>query len=118
MTQANLIKKQLDKIGNTVYLKEDEWISTPYKAVITHLWRKKSSNFEPQLTELGVVSNEYYLYIGPANHNIKVLSNDAVLIFDDCQYEFKCKDSVRLGDQTVYYTGILRKITGGQENDT
>ena len=67
MDKALIIKRQLKIIGNTVYLHDGEWSSMPFRAVVQHLWRKKSSNFESTLTELGSVNAEYYLYIGPSN---------------------------------------------------
>lgn len=118
MDKSLIIKNQLDKIGSQVYLIDGDWTSMPFNACISHLWRKKSTAFEPDYTSLGAVSNKYYLYIGPYNHNICVLSDDAVLILNDEKYEFKCKDPVLFGGQTVYYTGVLRKLEGDEENDS
>lgn len=112
MDKANVIKKQLDKAGRCVYLKDGEWISTPVRAVISHLWRKKSTAFEPKYTELGVSGDEYYLYIGPYNHDITSLTNNAVLLVDNERYGFKRADAVFFGKEVIYYTGILKRFTG------
>lgn len=117
MNKANIIKRQLDLTGRCVYLKDGEWTSMPIRAEISHLWRKKSSAFEPEYTELGVSNAEYYLYIGPYNHDITSLSKEAVLIADDEQYEFKCADAVTFGSEVIYYTGILRRLAGADTNE-
>ncbi|MGN1202223.1 MAG: hypothetical protein ACI4RF_02935 [Eubacterium sp.] len=112
MTKAYIIKKQLDRAGRNVCLKDGEWVSTPFNACISHLWRKKSSAFEPGYTELGKSFYEYYLYIGPYNHDITVLSENGIVEMDGSQFEFKCADAVTFGGQVVYYTGILKRLRG------
>lgn len=111
MNEAIIVKRQLDTIGNTVYLQEGSWNSMPFKASLSRLWRRKNSRFEKRLTELGEVYSDYYLYVGPYNHNICDLSDEALLIYDGVRYEFKCKDPVKINDETIYYSAILRRIT-------
>lgn len=110
MDKALLIKRELKRIGNTVYLNDGDWTSMPFRASVQHLWRKKSSNFESIYTELGRLNAEYYLYIGPASYNIKGLSDEATLDMNGSRYEFRCRDEVSEGDKVLYYTGILRKV--------
>lgn len=117
MDKSLIIKNQLDKIGSQVYLIDGDWTSMPFNACVSHLWRKKSTAFEPDYTPLGTVSNRYYLYIGPYNHNVCQLSDDAVLILDDEKYEFKCKDPVTFAGKVLYYTGVLRKLEGDDGDD-
>lgn len=112
MTKAEIIKKQLDKAGRTVYFKDGEWISTPVNACVSHLWRKKTSNFEPEYTELGQSTRDYYLYTGPYNHDITSLSDDATVAFDGDEYEIKCADAVTFGNNIIYYTAILKRLRG------
>lgn len=112
MKKELLIKSQLDKIGSQVYLRDGDWTSMAFNACVSHLWRKKSTDFENDFTELGEVSRDYYLYIGPYNHNICELSDNAALLMDGEKFIFKCRDSVAFGGNVVYYTGILRKLKG------
>lgn len=117
MDTQGIIKRQIEKIGSTVELRDGAWSSVPYRAVISPLWRKKSSEFEEKLTELGADISEYYLYIGGADHNITALSDEAVLICGGKAYEFKHGDSRASADRTLYYIGILRKLRGGNFED-
>lgn len=117
MKDEILIKSQLDKIGSQVYLCDGDWTSMAFNACISHLWRKKSTDFEPDFTELGEVSKDYYLYIGPYSHNICDLSDSATLLWDGEVFAFKCRDKVVFGGKVVYYTGILRKLKGENSLD-
>lgn len=117
MNCSYLIKKQLDKIGRRVYLQDGDWISMPFNACLNHLWRKKASSFEDECTELGSSSAEYYLYIGPKEHNIISLSENAVLACDDMKFVFKRREAVKIGNEIIYYTGILRKVEEGNYDE-
>lgn len=110
--KKDVIRKQLEKSGRTVYIKDGEWTSVPFKACVSHLWRKKTSSFEPDYTELGKSYYEYYLYIGPYSHDITVLSENAVLELGSERFEFRCADAVSFGEEIVYYTGILKRLRG------
>lgn len=114
MNAQYIIRHRIERLGRSVMLKDGEWNSVVFKALISPLWRKKSSNFENAYTELGSSLSEYYLYIGSANHNITDLSDDAVLMLDGEIYEFKHRDKTVVGDKLLYYTGVLRKLRGNK----
>lgn len=113
MDKEYIIRHHIEKLGRSIMLKDGEWSSVLFKALISPLWRKKSSNFESSHTEIGSCFSEYYLYIGSSNHNITDLSDDAVLMLDGDAYEFKHREKVIVDDEILYYTGILRKLTEG-----
>lgn len=110
MNKEHIIRKQIERVGNTIHIDDGEWKSVPYKAVIIPLWRKKSSNFEKIFTELGYDINEYYLYIGPSSHNILSLSEDATVIGSSKKFEFRHRDEVMFDDEVLYYIGIIRLV--------
>ncbi len=118
MNKELTIRNQIEKNGSSVYLVDGEWTSVPFSAFVSPLWRKKSSNFENVLTELGGNLSEYYLYIGGADHNIAELSDDALLVSDGTYYEFKHRDKVTVGDEILYYNAILRKLKGDWNGET
>ncbi len=110
MNYGHLIKKQLCKIGVPIYLQDGEWTSMPFHAMINYLWRKKSSSFEPNATPIGLTMQDYYLYIGPKDHDILALSDDALVICGDRKYTFSKRDAVRIDDEVYYYSAILKKV--------
>ena len=116
MNAQHIIQKEIEKLGLTVILTDGEWTSVPFKAMISPLWKKKSSDFEKKLTELGGSLKEYYQYIGSANHSITDLSEDALVISDGERYEFKHRDKIISDNTVLYYTGILRKLNGDDDD--
>lgn len=110
MNNAYIIKRELEKVGNETYLTDGEWTSMPFWAYVYPLWRKKSSAFESLLTEIGAKNDEYYLFIGPKDHNILSLSDCGNVLYDDNKFAFVRKDSVKVSGEVIYYTGILKKI--------
>lgn len=115
MNNAYKVKNGLQQAGESVFLKDGNWISIPFYAVLSPKWRSNKSDFEPNETEIGRVSADYYTYIGPFDHNIISLSDKAYLIADGVNYIFKKKDSVKLNGKVLFYRGVLRRVWA--END-
>lgn len=117
MKSAFIIKKQLEKVGNRLCLTDGEWTSVPFFAYVYPLWRKKTSAFEPEYTEIGLEIKEYYLYLGPHDHDITALSDSAQVEFDNNKFVFMRRDGVKSGNDIVYYTGILKRIKEGEYHE-
>ncbi len=110
MNRAYKVKDGLEKTGRKVFLKDGNWVSPPFYAVIQPRWKNNKSDFELKETEIGVVSADYYTYIGPFHHNILSLSDNAELYADGIKYMFRKKEAIKLENKVLYFTGILRKI--------
>lgn len=114
MNRAIKIKNSLQKAGKQVFLKDGEWISTPFFAVIAQKWRSNRSDFELERTPAGRVSKDYFTFIGPYNHNIMRLSENARVLFGEEEFIFKKKEEVSAGGEILFYWGVLRKVWGAQ----
>ena len=79
MRSGYIIKNHLDKIGIEATLYDGEWNSMPFKCTVNPLWRKKSSAFDDDVTELGINEARYHLYLGPKTHNIMEISDNGHL---------------------------------------
>lgn len=117
MGKEYIIRRQIEKSGSIVTITDGDWKSVPFRAFISPLWRRKSSNFENKLTEIGGNLSEYYLYIGSAKHCITDLSENALLEYDGEFYEFKHRDKAFFNNEVIYYNGILRKLKGDWQNE-
>lgn len=82
----------------------------PFYCTLQQTWRKNKSNFEDEKTPIGRVRKEFYLYLGPYDHDITVLCDDAFLVSHGIRYRFIKREAVRLGDIIIYYTGILERV--------
>lgn len=116
MNKANLIKNELIKVGKEVFLADGSWVSTPFFAIIQQKWKETKTNFEPKITEIGEVSADYFVYVGPYDHDIEALSDNALLLFGDEKYIFKKKERVVIGGVTQYFWGILRRVWGEDDD--
>lgn len=110
MSRADTIKKELIKVGKEIFLADGDWVSTPFFAVIKQKWQETKTNFEPRVTPIGEVSADYFVYIGPYDHDIEALSENALVLYDDEKYVFKKRQRVVVGGSTLYYWGILRRV--------
>ena len=113
INKRNEIKSILKACGNTVYLADGEWRSTPFFAVIEQRWKRNKSNFEDTQTEIGSVSADYFTYIGPFDRDIEALSEKGYVICDGKEYIFKKKQKVSIGDKVQLYWAVLRQKTKG-----
>lgn len=116
MNKAIRIKNGLKKAGKQVYLKDGEWVSTPFYAMIAQKWRSNRSNFEQGHTAAGRVSKDYFTFIGPYDHNIISLSDDARVLFGEEEFIFKKKEEVSAGGEKLFYWGVLRKVWSGEDD--
>ena len=115
MNNKYTVKNGLKRVGERDFLSDENWISVPFYAVISPRWKNSKSDFELKETEIGRVSADYYTYIGPFDHNILSLSDKAYLMADGIKYIFRKKDSVKMGENVLFYRGVLRKVW--EEND-
>lgn len=117
MNKANVIKKELRRVGREVFLADGSWYSTPFYAVVSPRWRYSKSDFEDEVTPIGVVSKDYYTYVGPFDHNIENLSDGALLLADGVKYIFKKKQCVKCGGRVQFFGGILKRVSEEDGDD-
>ena len=106
MRSGYIIKNHLDKIGIEATLYDGEWNSMPFKCTVNPLWRKKSSAFDDDVTELGTNEARYHLYLGPKTHNVMEISDNGYLQTSSGKYKFLRKDAVKINDEVIYLSLI------------
>lgn len=101
------------KHGRTCRLRlEKGHYSESFKAHIQPIRYKTKLYLEGDFTEIGVNKNDVYLYLGPANHDLTCLSEDArVIDSDNALYKIDRCERVMLGDKCVYIWAVIRKTT-------
>lgn len=105
-----ICNKYLKKIGKSISFVNSDGSEEKYFAVIEQTWRKNKSKFEDNSYKLGRHYNDYYVYIGSADFDITVLTNDDYIICDNEKFYFVKKEKVTVGGRIQFYTGILKKI--------
>ena len=110
MRRASKVKRGLERVGKKMILGDGEWRSAPFYGVLDKKWKSNKSDFEFHETEIGKVSADYYTYIGPHNHDILALSEDACLYADGEKYIFKRRAAEKMNDEIIYYSAVVRKV--------
>jgi hypothetical protein len=110
MNVKNICNNYFKKIGKTVTLYTTADNGVTYHAVVSQTWRKNKAKFEESLTELGRVSNDYYIYLGPADYDICALGDEAYILCDGERFKFLKTERVIVGDKVQFFTAVLKKI--------
>lgn len=86
--------------------------SEKFKAHIQPIRYKTKLYLEGNFTEIGINKNDVYLYLGPANHDLTRLSEDArVIDADGVFYKIDRCEKIMFGDKCVYVWAVIRKTT-------
>lgn len=101
------------KHGRTCCLRLGEnQYSERFKAHIQPIRYKTKLYLEGDYTEIGINKNDVYLYLGPANHDLTRLSEDArVIDTDGFLYKIDRCERVIFGDKCIYIWAVIRKTT-------
>lgn len=103
----------MERYGQSVSLStEDGWHSPRFKAFIQPLRYKNKMYLEGVHTSVGIHNPGYYLYIGPAAHDVTKLGEDVRLnAFGGERYQIDRAEQVYLGGEALYIWAILRSVT-------
>lgn len=108
-----MITWMMERYGRSVSLSTpDGWHSPLYRAFIQPLRYKNKMYLEGSHTEIGLYSPGYYLYIGPAAHDLTRLEADASLhAAGGERYQIDRAEQVFIGEEPLYIWAILRSMT-------
>lgn len=110
------IEKMLDKFGNTVYITgRDGWKSPLFKAFIQPLRYKNKLYMTGDITPVGINSNNVYLYIGPAKHDLTKLDKSYRILDSDKSYLIDRAEKITVKNNTVYIWAVIRQTTEGKK---
>ena len=109
MNGKKAIDRLISRYGQTVSSHlPDGWSSLPYRAFIEPLRYKNKMYLEGVNTQIGFSDQGYYLYIGPAEHDIGKLSQNAFIQSGDKKYVISRVETVFLGEKPLYIWAVLR----------
>lgn len=108
----NSVNTMIKQFGRDVCLRMDDgWTSGKYTAFLQPLKSKNRTYFEGIQTNIGFSGSDYYLYIGPTNHNLCALPKDAWLEDIDKTKYYICKaEKMFLGNNFIYVWAVLKKF--------
>ncbi len=109
------IKKQITLLGKSCAVVMKNGDTTSVTAIIDPVWPRSKSRFEGIYTELGELTTDYSIYIGPCDFDITRLGRNDTVIYDNREYYFVRADKCIVGDIVQFCTGVLKRVYKGDE---
>lgn len=100
--------------GQTVYLTDGKWVSTPYKAFLQSLRYKNKMYLQDIETPIGTANQDYYLYIGPYDHMLHAQDGQLMLKNGNDLFVVVKTEAVYAGDSVCYIWAVVRQIEEAQ----
>ncbi len=116
LSKSKIFKKYFEVLGNSVTINREDGSEIKLFAAIEQTWRKNKNRFEAVASKLGQARNDYYIYIGPYDVDVTVLTNKDIVHCNGSEYYFLNADSVSVGNEIQYYTGVLKRIYEEDDN--
>ena len=110
MDIKNEIKNELRKIGRKVVLVDGDWKSMPFYAKIQPIRYKNKMYLQETGTPLGLNIQEYFLYIGPFDHDFTSLSSMCEVVLNDDKFTVTKREKVYYKDEMIYVWAVLRRL--------
>ena len=110
----------IERYGRSVSLSmEDGWHSPQFRALIQPLRYKNKMYLEGVHTPIGIHDPGYYLYIGPAAHDVTKLGSMGEEVWLNAsggeRYQIDRAERVYLGEEALYIWAILRSVTEAEQ---
>ena len=107
------IARIINTYGNSVYISgPDDWQTSIFKAFIQPLRYKNKLYQQGSFTPIGINSNNVYLYIGPADHDLTKLDKAfRIHDYDNNIYMIDRSEKIIVKNDTVYIWAVIRRIT-------
>lgn len=110
----------IERYGRSVSLSmEDGWHSPQFRALIQPLRYKNKMYLEGVHTPIGIHDPGYYLYIGPAAHDVTKLGSMGEEVWAQRLRRGALPDRpaerVYLGEEALYIWAILRSVTEAEQ---
>lgn len=105
-----LCTKYINRIGRRCTICRADGSEETVLAVVEMVWRRSKSKFEPKNYPIGNVQDDYYIYTGPADVDITMLTDADTVVIDGKKHCFIRSDCVRIGDRVQFYTGVLKRV--------
>ena len=111
MRRSEQVKRLLNKYGQPVTaVSDDGWSSGGYYAFVQPVRYKNKMYLNDVESPIGTVSENYYLYVGPADVILKGREGRTEITTKIMACTVERSESVFLGDEILYNWAILRKV--------
>lgn len=116
MSRAAKVKRLIERYGQRVEAVTEDGVSSgSYRAFIQPVRYKNKMYLNDVESPIGTVSENYYLYIGPADVQLKENEGRVIIRSDSMRCTAERAESVYLGTEPIYVWAILRRVVEEDE---
>lgn len=90
---------------------DDGWTTPTYRAFLQPLRYKNKMYLEGLSTRIGFSEQGYYLYIGPAGHDLTKVDKSVYITAAQEKYQITHAERVYFGQTVLYVWAILKTLT-------
>lgn len=114
------LDRLFEQYGRTVRVasSDDSWQGAQFRAFIQPLRYKNKMYLEDKRVTLGIGDMSYYLYLGPAVHDLSALDNEEYVVkAGEDRYSVTRAEKLYYSDSAVYIWAVLRRIREEEEEE-
>jgi len=109
---SKYVDMMIEKYGEEVSISCNDMASQSTKAFIQPLRKKGNSYYGDYGSDLGIIDESNYLYIGKKDVRLDLYPFDAVIESNEDKYILKKAHKVCIGSDIIYIWGIIQKYSG------
>lgn len=113
MRKSDSLESLLKRYGRSVYITSEKLNSEIYNALVQPLRYKNKMYVAGTNTEIGLAEENYYLYIGPGNKDLRKMGASVMLhTADGKSYEVQKSEKIYNGESVFYIWAVIKEKVG------
>ncbi len=113
MRKSDSLESLLKRYGRSVYITSEKLNSEIFNALVQPLRYKNKMYVAGTNTEIGLAEENYYLYIGPANKDLRKMGASVMLhTADGKSYEVQKSEKIYNGESVFYIWAVIKEKVG------
>lgn len=113
MRKSDSLEILFKKFGRSVYITSEKLNSEIYNALVQPLRYKNKMYVAGTNTEIGLAEENYYLYIGPGNKDLRKMGASVMLhTADGKSYEVQKSEKIYNGESVFYIWAVIKEKVG------
>lgn len=109
MDKSDIIEKYINILGNDCVITDgDTMLKT--KCIITQLWKRNKTVFEPKNTPIGLTRNDFFQLIIPHSCDISNMGSSADITINGKSYYFVKHEPFYVSDVLHYHFCVVKEI--------
>ena len=115
MRKSDSLEILFKKFGRSVYITSEKFNSEIYNALVQPLRYKNKMYVAGTNTEIGLAEENYYLYIGPANKDLRKMGASVTLhTADGKSYVVQKSEKIYNGENAWYIWAVIKEKVGAE----